>query len=139
MSDWGFFGHCDMTGTFHAPKSDDGGEPCLVWISTKEADETRAVELKANEFSEMCINAERYAIGRGNHVSVDCARLIARHVEALDDRARYVIARDIKCERQTCERCAKIDGEPSKWSGEWAAAWDALFDALGQDVLEDYS
>lgn len=111
----------------------------MVWISTKEADETRAVELKANEFSDMCINAERYAIGRGNHVSVDCARLIAKHAESLDDRARYVIARDIKCERQTCERCAKIDGEPSKWSGEWAAAWDALFDALGQDVLEDYS
>ena len=32
VSDWGFFGHCDMTGAFHSPKSDDGGEPCLVWI-----------------------------------------------------------------------------------------------------------
>lgn len=78
VSDWGFFGHCDMTGTFHPPKSDDGGEPCLVWIDTKEAQAARGrpktVELKANEFSDMCINAERYAIGRGNHVSVDCAR-----------------------------------------------------------------
>lgn len=81
----------------------------------------------------MRINAERYAVGRGNHVSVDCARLIERHVESLDDRARYVIARDIKC-----ERCAKIGGEPSAWVGEWADAWDALFDALGQDVIEDY-
>lgn len=143
VSDWGFFGHCDMTGAFHSPKSDDGGEPCLVWIDTKEAQAARGrpktVELKANEFSDMCINAERYAIGRGNHVSVDCARLIERHVESLDDRARYVIARDIKCERQTCERCAKIGGEPSAWVGEWADAWDALFDALGQDVIEDYS
>ena len=144
VSDWGFFGHCDMTGAFHSPKSDDGGEPCLVWIDTKEAqaaraDDPKTVELKANEFSDMCINAERYAIGRGNHVSVDCARFIERHVESLDDRARYVIARDIKCERQTCERCAKIGGEPSALVGEWADAWDALFDALGQDVIEDYS
>lgn len=42
VSDWGFFGHCDMTGAFHPPKSDDGGEPCLVWIDTKEAQAARS-------------------------------------------------------------------------------------------------
>ena len=115
VSDWGFFGHCDMTGAFHSPKSDDGGEPCLVWIDTKEAqaaraDDPKTVELKANEFSDMCINAERYAIGRGNHVSVERAlhreaRGIARRPGEVRHRPRHQVrAPDVRALRQDRRR-----------------------------------
>lgn len=139
VEEWGLEGYLDFNG-FMRPR---------MWIATKEAKAARKmlaeeglpkpVAVSAKMFGDMCVNAERYAIGRGNHVSCDCAALIRDHVEELTDAAKYVIARDIKCERQTCERCARISGEPSKWTGEWAAAWDELFDALGQDVSEDYS
>lgn len=102
-------------------------------------EDRKTVEMKASEFDDMCINAERYAIGRGNHVSEDCAKFIERHAGDLGDRAKYVIARDIKCERQTCGRIARMTGEPTGWHGGWSKAWDKAYDALEQDVKEDYS
>lgn len=90
------------------------------------------------DFNAMCINAERYAIGRANHVSRDCAEFLLKHAGDMSEATKYVIARDIKCERQTCERCAGLSGRKSEWHGDFADAWDRLYDALGQDVVEDY-
>ena len=114
-----------------------------AWYLQSRKDDTmekgRTVEVGFADFNSMCVNAERYAIGRVNHVSRDCAEFLLKHVDDMTDTTKYVIARDIKCERQTCARLAAMDGRQNIWAGEAADAWDALYDALGQDVIEDYS
>lgn len=112
-------------------------------VGRKEAreamEERKPLDMDGTEMHALLVGAERYYVGRGNYASREFAEALLRNVGAMNGKTKYVIARDIKRERQTCARLAAMDGRPNAWQGDAADAWDALYAALGQDVLEDYS